>query len=114
MMQTHHPPQTTVADRDLEQRVRNYLFGYKMPTLRSIEVEAAGDTVLLRGRVSCYYHKQLCLHCCHRVAGVRTIVDEITVVETEDNGTWPVETHEAPGRNAGRLVEAAQRIRNPR
>jgi osmotically-inducible protein OsmY len=70
---------SAVQDRDLEDRVRNYLLGYKMPALREISVEASDETVTLQGRVSSFYQKQLCLHCCHRVAGVRTIIDEIAV-----------------------------------
>jgi hypothetical protein len=40
--------------------------------------------VTVQGRVSSFYYKQLCLHCCLRVAGVRKIVDEILVEPRSD------------------------------
>lgn len=79
MMEPYEHADLVVHDRELERRVRNFLFGYKMPALRNIDVRVFGDTVTLHGRVGCFYHKQLCLHCCHRVAGVRTVVDHIAV-----------------------------------
>jgi len=73
---------TTTLDRDLERRVQNYLYGRQVHGLRRIEVEASGGTVTLRGRVRSYYEKQLCIHCCRRVAGVIELVDEVVVVST--------------------------------
>lgn len=67
-------------DRDLELRVTNYLFGRQVPALRQIEVEADNGTVTLRGSVHSFHHKQLCIHCCRRVAGVIELVDEVQVV----------------------------------
>jgi len=66
-------------DRDLEHRVANYLFGYKMPTLRSIDVRSDHGTVTLRGRLPTFYQRQLCIQCCLRVAGVTHLIDEIEV-----------------------------------
>lgn len=68
------------ADADLERRVRNYLVGRQMPGLRHIEVEANDGIVTLRGVVRSFYEKQLCIHCCRRVAGVMELVDEVAVV----------------------------------
>ena len=67
-------------DRDLEGRVRNYLLGYKMPALQHVDVEASSGVVILRGRVYSFFQKQLCIHCCRRVAGVFDLVDELEVV----------------------------------
>lgn len=67
-------------DRDLESRVRNYLLGYKMPALQHVDVVASNGTVILRGRVYSFFQKQLCIHCCRRVAGVFELVDELKVV----------------------------------
>jgi len=67
-------------DRDLEARVRNYLLGYKMPALQHVDVEASNGMVILRGRVYSFFQKQLCIHCCRRVAGVFELVDELKVV----------------------------------
>ena len=66
-------------DRDLERRVVNYLLGYKMPTLRAIDVQSDHGRVTLRGTVSSFYQRQLCIHCCLRVAGVIRLIDEIEV-----------------------------------
>ena len=66
-------------DRDLERRVLNYLLERGVPALRSIRVEADNGRVILRGRVQSFYHKQLCLSCCRRVAGVVTLIDEVLV-----------------------------------
>ena len=67
------------ADRDLERRVMNFLVGRQVPSLRQIAVEADRGTVILRGRVYSFHHKQLCINCCTRVAGVLRLVDELTV-----------------------------------
>ncbi len=71
-------------DGDLRQRVVNYLFARRVPSLRAIEVTAEAGQVTLRGRVGSYYEKQLCVHCCRRVAGVMQLVDEVVVTEPEE------------------------------
>lgn len=73
------------SDRDLESSVTNYLVARQMPSLRRIEVSAAGGTVTLRGRVHSFYEKQLCLNCTRRVAGVRGLVDEVAVDWSENS-----------------------------
>jgi osmotically-inducible protein OsmY len=72
------------ADRDLERRVMNYLVGRQVPSLRQIAVRADGGTVTMRGRVYSFHHKQLCINCCTRVAGVLRLVDELTVAMPSD------------------------------
>ena len=67
-------------DRDLESRVANFLLGYKMPSLRHIDIEAENGTVIIRGRVHSFYQKQLCISCSRRVAGVVRLVDQVEVV----------------------------------
>ena len=101
----------TVADHDLEARVRNYLFGNKMPMLRDIDVEVFGDSVVLRGHVRLYYHKQLCVSCCLRVAGVRNVDDQI-VVEPDNLLTAPI-GNDLPA--IGDLAERRpRRVKKPR
>jgi osmotically-inducible protein OsmY len=68
-------------DRDLEQRVTNFLKLQRIPGSRAIQAQANQGVVTLRGMVSSFYHRQLCAHASHRVAGVRGIIDEINVVE---------------------------------
>ena len=57
----------------------NYLVGRQVPSLRQIAVSADRGTVTMRGRVYSFHHKQLCINCCTRVAGVVRLVDELTV-----------------------------------
>jgi len=71
---------TCRRNEDLRRRVVNYLFGHKMPSLRRIRVEADNGTVTLRGKVSTFYQRQLCINCCRRVAGVVQLVDRVEVV----------------------------------
>ena len=71
---------TEIHDRDLERRVANYLVSRQVAALRDIDIHADRGTVTLRGEVRSFYHKQLCLNCCRRVAGVVQLVDEVDVV----------------------------------
>jgi osmotically-inducible protein OsmY len=72
-------------DRELEQRIENFLRNQRIPGGRTICAEANKGIVTLRGMVSSFYHRQLCTHACHRVAGVRRVIDEILVVEARTN-----------------------------
>jgi osmotically-inducible protein OsmY len=73
------PTDSKAADRDLQVRVSNYLFGQHISDLRHVGVEARRGVVTLRGRVHTFHQKQLCLNCCQRVAGVQHIDDQIEV-----------------------------------
>lgn len=68
------------ADTDLKRRILNYLFGQHFSDLRRLEVSADNGVVTIRGRVSSYHQRQLCIHCCQRVAGVVRVNDQIDVV----------------------------------
>lgn len=67
------------GDRDLERRVLNFLISRQVPCAHQIDISADGGVVTLRGRVASYYHKQLCVHCAQRVAGVIRIIDQVRV-----------------------------------
>lgn len=67
-------------DRDLKRRVVIYLNDRHVPGLRHLDVEARNGTVILRGRVSTFYEKQLCQAVCQRVAGVVRYIDDVDVV----------------------------------
>jgi osmotically-inducible protein OsmY len=67
------------ADRDLERRVVGYLHGKHVPSFRRLHIQARDGVVTLRGQVRSFYEKQLSSHCCGRVAGVRGLIDDITV-----------------------------------
>jgi osmotically-inducible protein OsmY len=71
------------ADRDLERRVTNYLAERFRPSLRRLEVEARGGAVTLRGSVHSFYEKQVAIHSCRRVAGVRELIDAVDVTLDE-------------------------------
>ena len=72
------------ANSDLKRRIVNYLVSRQVPALRHVEVEAVAGTVILRGKMRSFYHKQLCLHCCQRVAGVIKLIDELVVDSSLD------------------------------
>jgi osmotically-inducible protein OsmY len=70
----------TREDIDLERRVIGYLFNRQHQALRSVNVDVEGGVVKMSGKLKSFYEKQLCLHCCQRVAGVMRLVDDIQVM----------------------------------
>ena len=67
------------TDRDLEGRIRNFFTRSTRESLQCLSVEATNGCVILQGRVSCFYERQLALGFCQRVAGVIEIEDQIEV-----------------------------------
>lgn len=67
------------ADRDLRRRVRTFLLTSHRPGLRSLEIEAHGGVVRLRGNVRTFYEKQLSAQLTRRVSGVVRLIDEVMV-----------------------------------
>jgi osmotically-inducible protein OsmY len=47
--------------------------------LRQVVVRADSGIVTLRGTVTSFYQKQLCIQACRAVPGVVTLVDEVEV-----------------------------------
>lgn len=74
-------------DRDLKRRVKQYLLDRHHPGLRSLDVEAHGGTVIIRGTVRTFYEKQLCQNICRRVAGVIDVIDEVAVQNDKPKST---------------------------
>jgi osmotically-inducible protein OsmY len=70
---------TCDTDADLQRRVVNFLHQRHVPSLRNVHVDVKQGVVTMRGTVDSFYHKQLCLNCCQRVAGVVRLIDEIQV-----------------------------------
>lgn len=68
-----------LADRELENRVNN-LIQHHISSVRTIEISARNGVITLRGRVKSFYNKQVCIHCCQRVAGVFQVLDRLEVV----------------------------------
>ena len=67
----------------------NYLLGYKMPSLRQIQVASNNGTVTIRGKVTSFYQRQLCINCSRRVAGVVRLIDELTVLPPSERKATP-------------------------
>ena len=78
-MPSHDLFHETESDRELSRRIMNYLVTRHVPAARWLEIESQGGVVTLRGSVRSFYHKQLCIHCCQRVAGVIRVQDELDV-----------------------------------
>jgi hypothetical protein len=67
------------SDRDLEHRVTHRLHDRNIIALRNIAVRADCGKVTLRGTVTSFYHKQLCIQACRAVPGVSGLIDEVEV-----------------------------------
>ena len=72
-------PRYIATDQDLQRRVVSFLAGRYLPSLRQLEVDVQEGIVTLRGRVTSFYEKQVAIHSCQRVAGVRKLVDAVDV-----------------------------------
>ena len=68
-----------VSDRDLERSIEKRLVGRQIFSLRQIRVTAERGMVTLRGTVTSFYQKQLCIQTCSGVPGLRQLVDEVEV-----------------------------------
>ena len=73
-----------VAERDLEARVVSMLHARNVPGLQSLEIDTAGATVILRGRLPSPHAKWLCQECCRHVAGVIRLIDEVEVASSAE------------------------------
>lgn len=70
---------TREHDQDLKRRIVNFLHQRHVPSLRNIHVDVRDGVATMQGAVESFYHKQLCLNCCQRVAGVVRLIDKIEV-----------------------------------
>lgn len=80
-----------VAEEDLARRVARFLYSHQPALWRRIDVAADGDTVTVQGTVCSFYDRQLAIACIRRVAGVRHVVDLLTVAESPDRIRKPHE-----------------------
>ena len=67
------------SDHDIEDRVKAAFAGLTLPCLKRLEVGVRDGIAFLDGRVPNFYQRQLAIHACQRVAGVREVVDSIEV-----------------------------------
>lgn len=79
MPQLQDPCCESQEDLELRRRVVSYLATKHLPTLRRLDVDALGGKITLRGRVDSFHEKQVAIHSCRRVAGVRDLIDAVEV-----------------------------------
>jgi hypothetical protein len=72
-------PNFATADRELQRRVHTFLVN-RLPQSSRLRFEADNGVVTVRGTHTSFYHKQLCINCCQRVAGVVQLIDMTKVV----------------------------------
>ncbi len=68
------------VDREIAERVRVFLNGHNVPSLRRLAVSVRRGTLTLRGRVGTFYEKQLSHQCLKRIEGVRQLDDRTVVI----------------------------------
>jgi osmotically-inducible protein OsmY len=78
--QASPPDNSGHPDRELQRRVHNFLQNRRLPRSSSVKVEAHNGVVTLRGSHRSFYHKQLCISCAQRVAGVVRLIDATKVL----------------------------------
>lgn len=66
-------------DSQLQQRVRLALWASGYPTVWNVAITVHEGLVTLKGRVGCYYEKQIAQTAVMRVDGVETLRNEIAV-----------------------------------
>ena len=81
-------------DADLAHRVRLYLARVGHRPVQVVKVEARDGIVTLRGRVPSYYIRQLAVACAQRVAGVRTVNDQIRALVSVAQDVQPSDTQQ--------------------
>jgi len=67
------------GDDSLQRRVLNFLQSRNILGVDELDIAADGGTITLRGIVASQDAKRLCLECCRHVAGVMTVIDQVTV-----------------------------------
>lgn len=72
-------PNFATADRELQRRIRSFLSN-RLPLSSRLRIEADNGVVTVMGTHTSFYHKQLCINCCQRVAGVVQLIDTTKVI----------------------------------
>ena len=67
------------SDDDIRQRVSRFLHNRHFSAFRHIVVEVEHGSVTLSGCVRSFYEKQVVMTTCQRVAGVLSLIDQISV-----------------------------------
>jgi osmotically-inducible protein OsmY len=74
-------------DDDVQSRVASFLGTRQLHDLSRLNVAVRNGTVTLDGTVGSFYEKQLAMDSCRRVAGVRSLVDQVQVRKEPDPGS---------------------------
>lgn len=72
-------PRHTPEDVDLQNRIACFLHQQHVPNAARIHADARCGTVVVSGQVPSRHAKRLCVKCCHRVAGVIKLIDNVKV-----------------------------------
>jgi hypothetical protein len=70
---------SVVTAKDVQPRAQKALSGSPFYALRELQVEQDGDTLLIRGLVSSFYHKQLAQEVVRHAAEGVEVVNSIDV-----------------------------------
>jgi hypothetical protein len=70
---------SVLTAKDIQTRAQNALHASPFYALRELQVEREGDTLLLRGLVSSFYHKQLAQEVVRHAAEGVEVVNSIDV-----------------------------------
>lgn len=81
---TRVPDHGTVADRELQGRIRVFLKQLNLPSLNRVQVDIQDGVAVVSGRVGSFYQKQLATSCCQRVAGVLSVHNEVQVADSPE------------------------------
>ena len=67
------------SDHEVEDRVKVALSRLEFPCLKRLPVRVSDGIAFFEGRVPTFHQRQLAIHACQRVAGVKEVVDAIEV-----------------------------------
>ncbi len=71
---------SVAADHELQRRISSFLLNRRLPQSSKLRIDAKNGVVTLQGTHRSFYHKQLCIHCCQRVAGVVRLINATRVL----------------------------------
>jgi len=74
----------TMTAKDVQSKAQTALSASPVFALRELQVEQSGETLLIRGRVRSFYHKQLAQEAVRHVAQGVEVVNSIDVVSASD------------------------------
>lgn len=96
----------TNPDEQLQQRLLHGIADLNVPAFRFLSIDVRAGIVLLRGRVSTFYHRQIVSAACRRLAGADSIVDLLIVEKAEREAVdVPLKATRRELRSAFTLVE---------